>query len=92
MNAARGARRVVLATQRGEAEVILSVQAKLATKLHGLFPGLTTDTGALVNRLLPAPGGVGTERRQGRESQSWAAPSALTALTERAAAENNQMK
>jgi short-subunit dehydrogenase len=91
MSAARGARRIVLAAQRGEAEVILSVQAKLATKLHGLFPGMAAEAGALVNRLLPSDGGIGMERKQGRQSQSVVAPSLLTALTERAAAQNNEV-
>ena len=91
MSAVRGARRIVLAAQHGEAEVILSVQAKLATKLHGLFPGMTAEAGAWVNRLLPSANGIGAQRRQGAQSQSALAPSPLTALTERAAAENNEM-
>jgi NAD(P)-dependent dehydrogenase (short-subunit alcohol dehydrogenase family) len=91
MDAARGARRVVLAAQRGEAEVILGAPAKVATMLHGLLPGTAAEVGAVVNRLLPGPGGIGTERRPGRQSRSFAAPSALTALTERAAAENNEL-
>jgi NAD(P)-dependent dehydrogenase (short-subunit alcohol dehydrogenase family) len=91
MSAARGARRIVLAAQRGEAEVILSIQAKLATKIHGLFPGMTAEAGALVNRLLPGADGIGTQRRKGRESRSALAPSVLTTLTERAAVENNEL-
>jgi hypothetical protein len=43
------------------------------------------------NRLLPGPGGVGTDWRLGRDSESAAAPSVLTTLTERAARRNNEM-
>lgn len=91
MNAARGARRVVLACQRGEANLVLSIQAKLAATFHGLFPGLSTDFAALVNRALPRPGGIGTGRAMGKDSESAAAPSVLTALSERAARANNEM-
>jgi NAD(P)-dependent dehydrogenase (short-subunit alcohol dehydrogenase family) len=91
MNAARGARRVVLACQRGEAEVILSIQANLAARFHGLFPGLSTEVLGAVNSLLPGPGGIGAERAKGWESESPVSRSFLTATSRRAAAENNEM-
>jgi hypothetical protein len=52
---------------------------------------MTAEAGAIVNRMLPGAGGIGTERRRGRQSRSFAAPSLLTALTERAAAETNEI-
>jgi NAD(P)-dependent dehydrogenase (short-subunit alcohol dehydrogenase family) len=91
MNAARGARRVVLACQRGEAEVILSIEANLAARFHGLFPGLSTEVLGAVNTLLPGPGGIGTERAKGWESESPVSRSFLTAPSRRAAAENNEL-
>jgi len=91
MNARRAARRVVLACQRGESEVILSVQAKLAAKFHGLFPGVTSDLLSAVNATLPGPGGIGEQRALGKESESAVSRSFLTALTRRAAAENNEI-
>jgi hypothetical protein len=39
--------------------VVLSLPAKVAVKLHGLFPGTTTDLLGLMNVLLPPPGGIG---------------------------------
>jgi short-subunit dehydrogenase len=90
MNAARGARRVVLACQRGEAEVILSLQANLAARFHGLFPGLSTELLSGVNALLPGPGGIGTRRAKGKGSESAITRSFLTAATRRAAEENNE--
>ena len=91
MDAARGARRVVLACQRGEAEVILSIQAKLAARFHGMFPGLSTELLSGVNSLLPGPGGIGTERAKGFESESAISRSFLTAPSRRAAEENNEL-
>ena len=89
IGAQRAARAIVNACERGKAEVILSVPAKLAAQLHGVFPGLTSDLLSIVNRLLPRSGGIGTDVRTGKESQSplsW-----LTALNEPAAKENNQV-
>jgi NAD(P)-dependent dehydrogenase (short-subunit alcohol dehydrogenase family) len=91
MSARRAARRIVRACINGEAEVVLSIQAKLATTFAALFPGTTAEMSSWVNRILPAEGGVGTQIRKGRESQSDWAPSALTTLTEEAARENNEM-
>jgi hypothetical protein len=39
----------------------------------------------------PGLGGIGTEAREGRESESAAAPSVLTGLTEKAASRNNEI-
>lgn len=91
MNAVRAARQIVEATKRGDAEVILSIQAQLAAKFHGLFPGTTADLLAIVNKLLPEAGGIKRSRAKGKDSESTLAPSVLTALSEKAATENNEM-
>jgi NAD(P)-dependent dehydrogenase (short-subunit alcohol dehydrogenase family) len=92
MSARRAASRIVRACVNGEAEVTLSIQAKLATTFAGLFPGTTVELSSLVNRVLPddGGGGVGTGIRKGEESQSEWAPSRLTALSDAAAVENNE--
>jgi short-subunit dehydrogenase len=84
MSARRAARQIVRATRRGDAEIILSLQAQLLARLHGLFPGITTRVLGLVNRFLPAAGGAGQERRRGRESETAVSRSFLTALGRRA--------
>jgi NAD(P)-dependent dehydrogenase (short-subunit alcohol dehydrogenase family) len=91
VNADRAARQIVAACRHGEAELTLTAPAKVAVRLHGLFPGATSAVLGWVNRLLPAPGGIGTERAAGSESQSNWSPSWLTALTDKAAARNNQL-
>jgi short-subunit dehydrogenase len=64
MSGERAARKIVASIKRGDAERILSPQASIAARLHGLFPGLTTDALALVNRmLLPQPSQNRVERR-----------------------------
>ncbi len=91
MSAKRAAKQIVNACERGDAEIVLSTPAKLATKLHGIFPGTTVDVLGLINRLLPAPGGIGTGTRTGKQSFSKASPSWITTLNEQAAHENNQI-
>jgi NAD(P)-dependent dehydrogenase (short-subunit alcohol dehydrogenase family) len=91
MSASRAARQIVEACKRGDAEVVLSIQAKMAVRFHGLFPGLTADLLGLVNKLLPAPGGIGTLRAKGKDSESDMSPSWLTTLSEQAAARNNEI-
>jgi short-subunit dehydrogenase len=91
MSAERAARQILTACKRGEAEVVLSLQAKLAAGIQSIFPGMTADVMGVVNRLLPAPGGIGTQRMRGAESESSFAPSLLTALGDKAARENNEI-
>jgi short-subunit dehydrogenase len=90
-SAERAARQIIGAVKRGDAEVVLTLPAKLATIVHGLFPGLTADLMAIVNSFLPGPGGIGTQRIKGKDSQSLLSPSLLTLLSDRAAFRNNEM-
>jgi short-subunit dehydrogenase len=90
MSAARAARRIVSACRYVEAEIVLSVPAKSAVGFHALFPGLTSDILGLVNRALPAPGGIGTARALGRESTSAVTELWLTTPTQQAEREYNE--
>ena len=91
MSARSAARRILRACRDGEAEVMLNLPTRVATTLHGIFPGLTSELNAWVHGLLPDPGGIGTERARGYESESEWAPSKWTASTDAAAMENNEV-
>lgn len=91
MSAESAARQIIAACKRGDAEVVLSLPAQIGDKFHALFPGLTADLLSWVNRLLPEPDGIGTERAQGKDSQSALSPSGLTALSDKAAQQNNEI-
>ena len=54
MDAERAARRILDATGRNQAEVILSPPAQLAARSHGLAPGTVTSMLSLVDRVLPS--------------------------------------
>src|SRR4029450_4282568 len=53
MDVQRAARRILNAVRHGKSHVVLSLPARVADKIHGLFPGLTSDALGLANRLLP---------------------------------------
>ncbi|MBC8102873.1 MAG: SDR family NAD(P)-dependent oxidoreductase [Cytophagales bacterium] len=89
-SADRCADEILDAVIHGDAELVTSLPGRMLALLHGLLPGLTADLMGQVNKLLPAPGGIGTERRKGYESQTALSPSILTALTEKAEDDNNQ--
>jgi hypothetical protein len=90
MAAEDAARQIVSALRTGESEIILTWQAGLAARVHGLAPGLTSDLLGLVDRLLPAPQPAAQQPRPGHENRSPITDSPLTTLGERAADDLNQ--
>ena len=90
ISAKTAATRILRACKFGQAEVMLSLPTRIATTIHGLFPGMTAEVNAWINATLPPPGGIGTRSALGKESQSPASPSVLTTLTEQAAVANNE--
>lgn len=100
MNARRAARRIIAALRRGEAEVVLTWQAKLLRMAHALSPGGVTRALGVAARLLPGPeagAGPGAPRDEsggrrwtrGRELRG-AMPAPLEAALDRSGRETNQ--
>jgi NAD(P)-dependent dehydrogenase (short-subunit alcohol dehydrogenase family) len=88
----RAARQVVAACRHGDAELVITVQAKIAILARTIAPELFAAALAAISRLLPAPTGPeGDLSRLGRDSESEWAPSTLTEPTYRAAEENNEL-
>ncbi len=92
VSAENAARQIVRACKRGQAELVISVPAKLAVLFDTLFPEMMSQVFGLANQLLPAPGGVGNQNMKGRESSSAWSPSWLTTLSEEAALRNNEVQ
>jgi short-subunit dehydrogenase len=95
IDAGRAARQIINACRYGDAELIITIQAKLAVLARYAAPELFADLMALTNAVLPAPADTpdGNRARTGRESESPAAgpTSPLTAPTYEAAARNNEL-
>lgn len=92
ISAESAARQIIDASRRGDAEAIISVQAQIAAKMNNLFPELTADVLSLTARLLPSKGGVGKGYATGLESASFASPSFVTSLLDKASYRNNELK
>jgi short-subunit dehydrogenase len=92
ISAERAAEQIIEAAERGDAELIISIQAKIAAKINNLFPELTADLSGLVNQILPEAGGIGANHALGKDSQSFVSPSFLTALVDKESYRNNELK
>jgi NAD(P)-dependent dehydrogenase (short-subunit alcohol dehydrogenase family) len=91
MKAERAAGQILRACRRGDAEVILTLPARLAVAAHGISPGAMSAAFDLMAAFLPGPAGPegdqmtpGWENRQGT-------PSVLTRLSDEAAQRNNEL-
>jgi len=92
VSAENAARQIVRACKRGQAELVISIPAKLAATFDALVPEMMSQMLGLANQLLPAAGGVGTQNVKGRQSASSWSPSWLTTLSEEAALRNNEVQ
>ena len=66
------AREIIDACRYGEAERIISFPAKFGAAMQNVAPNLMGELMAVVNQTLPAPGGIGTQRAFGRDSETGA--------------------
>ncbi|SEU14942.1 SDR family NAD(P)-dependent oxidoreductase [Stigmatella erecta] len=88
MNAERVAKKIIEASRRGDAEVLVGLPAKLGALARALAPQLTASLLAFVNRSLPQDSSP--ERFKGHQSETPLTRSWLTELSRRAAERNNE--
>ena len=91
INADRAARQIVNACEYGKAELIITLPAKVAVKIHALFPGVASMLLAAASRLLPDAQGADNAKKKGAQSATSITESWLTTLDEHAAKKNNQV-
>ncbi|MDO1447557.1 SDR family oxidoreductase [Rhodocytophaga aerolata] len=92
MDAEQTAYKILEASRQGDAELVTTLSGKFITAFHGFFPGATSELLGIVNKILPAAGGIGsTERKKGYESESGKSETIATVLTDKAAQKNNEM-
>lgn len=91
-SAEASARQIIDACRYGDPELTITVPAKLAMAFNHLVPSAVARAMMVANRLLPGPNSVnGDQGKRGGESTSKWAPSAATALTDKAAVMNNEV-
>lgn len=88
MSAERAARQIIDAMRRGDPEIVLSVQARLALALTGIAPSLARRIAAVIDRFLPGVGGSESESASGLDSYS---SSWFTRASMRAARRNHEV-
>ena len=91
ISAERAADQLLKACARGDAEIVLSLPAKVAAAFQALFPEITASLLSITNRLLPGPEGGSDEVREGKDSQADWLPAWLTKMGDEAAAQNNEI-
>jgi NAD(P)-dependent dehydrogenase (short-subunit alcohol dehydrogenase family) len=90
--AERAARRILNACRYGDPSLTITAQAALMAAANGVAPSSVARAMMLVARLLPGPAGIdGGQIVRGRDTQPVWAPRLVTALTDRAAAANNEI-
>lgn len=92
VSAENAARQVVNAARHGDAELIISVPAKLAARFYALFPNTTAGLLELTNGFLPGPGTNDASSSTGLESTSDFPPLWVTSNISDAAEKNNELK
>jgi short-subunit dehydrogenase len=90
MDAHRAARKIVDAIGRGTSELVLTPQARLLARAHGMAPGMVADLLGLVNRCMPGTDSQNTQRFTGKESETLVTRSVLTRMGRSAGRELNQ--
>ena len=92
ISAERAARQILEACRRGDAELVITVQAKLAVLARTIAPDLFSNAMSLVARLLPrAVGPEGDVAEPGRSAGSKWVPSMVLATMYAAARRNNEL-
>nr|MBA3452123.1 SDR family NAD(P)-dependent oxidoreductase [Deltaproteobacteria bacterium] len=90
MNADRAAKAIIDALVHGDAEVVLSVPARIAARLYGIAPNLVDEAVGLIARLMPASNHDRTTV-EGKDAESALAPGSLKKLNDEAARRNNEL-
>lgn len=90
-DANKAAKQIIKSMKLGEAELIITLPAKIAAVMNAVFPGITADLLAMASRLLPAPNGLGEKGKLGRDSRTSYSESFLTKHTQEAARVNNEL-
>ena len=91
IDAGRAAEQIVSAIEHGDAELTITLSARIGARMQAVFPNFSATFATVLNRLLPKPVGPRDASSVGRDVESGWTRSPLTSMTDRAARRNNQM-
>ncbi|MEO8840215.1 MAG: SDR family oxidoreductase [Kofleriaceae bacterium] len=81
---------IIRAFSRGDAELVISPQAKLLVALHAIAPNLVQEVLGVVARVMPGSTNRSKRAVEGKDAESVFAPSPLTRNSDQAANRNNE--
>lgn len=84
------ANRIIEALENGEAEVVLSLTARMVTVLKGVAPSLISAFMGVANKFLPDNVDGGNIPKKGHHSESELSQGKIASLSDEAASENNE--
>jgi NAD(P)-dependent dehydrogenase (short-subunit alcohol dehydrogenase family) len=91
VSAENAAAEIIHACRRGDAQHIVSLPAQFSITLNTLFPEWTANLTCLVNELLPKAHAADHAAQPGKDLELPSALARFTALTDHAAAQNNEV-
>lgn len=90
MSAERAARQILEACRFGDPELVLTLPAQVAVMANNAMPSVVAAISALANRMLPKPTDASGDMHRRGQDVADRTPAFATALTDRAAAMNNE--
>ena len=85
------AKQIVETSRYGDANLIISIPAKLANMVEAIAPNVVNDFLAFVDRLLPAANGGDNKAIKGKDINTPLSPSILTRMGDLASLRNNEL-
>lgn len=87
VSSSRAAQQILEGVRKGKAQVVITIPARVAARVHDMMPSQVASLKEWVNRTLPRPGHRPMRHVRGNQCQTrW--PSWLTTLSDRAAVRN----
>ncbi len=91
MQAERAASQIINGFKQRRAQVVLSLLTEIEIKAAALAPGIGQEFLVLVDKMMPAPGGIGKHSASGKESGATESDTELRVTGQGAATRNNEL-
>jgi len=91
MQAERAASQIINGFKQGRAQVVMPLLTELQIKAAALAPAIAQEFLVLVDKMMPAPGGIGKQSASGKESGAVESDTEMRATGQGAATRNNEL-
>ncbi len=91
MQAERAASQIITGFKQGRAQVVMPLMTELQIKAAALAPAVAQEFLVLVDKMMPASGGIGQQSASGKESGAVESDTEMRATGQGAATRNNEL-